>query len=305
MGLIVGLGGTTVGNLQFMCLLPWIASNFNPKMTGAFIGGNSFMSAVCVLLQIIQSPGDARRFSPTIYWTLLAIPTAIALPCALYIKSLVERRSKYADLEAGATGSYTKGPDEHDDVDSHDGEIRSAMEFLFPSFGRRVVGYTVLNVYMSAMTWWVLNTILPFASAATASDLGGVGEDVLMWASALSVLGLLLGTQLSSFVNEDMNFRLPHATALLTVMLVPVIMASCGYPQGRWKSRGAKIVIIAAVFIIRTSFGYMVPLIFRDINRKMPNISESAGQFCSFWTQAVSLLVLVGMFAVVKAGAFG
>jgi len=290
--LLVTFGGTIVGNLQFMCLLPWIATNFNPKMTNAFIGGNSLMSALCVLLQLVQSPGQARLFTPTAYWFLLVIPTAIALPAAIYIRANISKNKR---MEAGGmTGSELSVQNE---------PLRSAMEFLFPPFWKRVALHTLLNIYMSAVTWWVLNTILPFAAAATASTPDGIGEDVLQWASALGVIGLLFGTQLSSFVHEDMNFRLPHATVLLTLMLTPVVLACADYPKGGWTSVTGKVVIIVAVFIIRVAFGYMVPLIFRDINRKLgPEISEAAGQFCSFWTQGVSLLVLVGMFLVVYLG---
>jgi len=79
------LGGATIGNLYFMILVPWVAATFPQAYTSSFISGNSFTTFMSVMLQLIQSPGDHPRFSPTVYFMVLALPIIISFVSLFYV----------------------------------------------------------------------------------------------------------------------------------------------------------------------------------------------------------------------------
>jgi len=125
-------GGAMVGNLQFMTLIPWVASNFPPTFTNAFMSGGSFMSLVCVALQLIQSPGDAQRFSPAVFFLILSIPSFLSLCSIFSVKKLVM-------VNKSATKSVSP---------------KYKRASLCPRwFVGKILRYTVLNVGSSMMSW--------------------------------------------------------------------------------------------------------------------------------------------------------
>jgi len=83
-------GAAMVGNFQFMILLPWVSANFPPTSTNALMSGGSLMSFMCVVMQLIQSPGHQPRFSPTYYFLILALPSFLSARCVF----LVQRSEK-------------------------------------------------------------------------------------------------------------------------------------------------------------------------------------------------------------------
>jgi len=122
-------GAAMVGNLQFMILLPWVSSNFPPKSTNALMSGSSFMSFICVVLQLLQSPGYRPRFSPTLYLIILALPSFLSIRCIL----LVERCSKAKE------GSRNVEP---------------TRQSLCPSwYLRKVLKYNFIVIWSAMLSW--------------------------------------------------------------------------------------------------------------------------------------------------------
>jgi len=80
------LVGGTIGNLYFLILVPWIAAMFPQTFTSAFISGNSFTAFLSVVLQLVQSPGEHHRFSPTVYLMALALPVVFSFFSLLYLQ---------------------------------------------------------------------------------------------------------------------------------------------------------------------------------------------------------------------------
>jgi len=58
----------------------------------------------------------------------------------------------------------------------------------------------------------------------------------------------------------------------------------------------AKFLLVADAMLIRFGFGYVTPLIYRDIARKIPNISEQTSRLVSIWTQIASIIINIIMF---------
>jgi len=125
-------GGGMVGNLQFMTLIPWVASNFPPTFTNAYMSGSSFMSLFCVALQLVQSPGDAQRFSPAVFFLILSLPNFLSFFSVYGVRKLVKVKKSAAK---SASPEYKRAS-------------------LCPSwFVEKVLRYTVLNVGSSMVTW--------------------------------------------------------------------------------------------------------------------------------------------------------
>lgn len=323
--LLAMFGSSIVGNLQFVTLIPWVSANFHPSAVNAFIGGNSLSSMISVLVQLIQSPGDARRFDPMIYFIILSVFTAMSLPAVLYIRAMINKREAEMSTNMGDTemGESEEIIHEYDEIlevlqDGDDGfgmtvekprtgnspfSRAKLREFFAPPWWSEVAPHAFINIWVSMITWWVLNAILPFASKNTDFREGGMGENVLMWAQTLGVGGVLLGTQLSGLVPNDANFHLRSITAIMTLICLVIILASAGIPQDKWRSSAGGGVLIGCSLLIRVLFGYLIPLLFRDIGRKGSHV-EAGGRFTAIWTQIVSLFVLLGMVVLVEFGVF-
>jgi len=146
--------------------------------------------------------------------------------------------------------------------------------------------------------------ILPYATANTDPEYH-LGSEILQWATALGIGGLLMGNILSSFLGNERNFHLVSTVILMTLLEVVVFLAVFDIPRGGfWRTKWAKLILILDVTMIRVAFGFVCPLVFRDIARRMPNISEKAGRLVAFWTQVFSMLVNIIMFCMTGNATF-
>lgn len=269
---LVTFGGGMIGNFQFMILLPWVSANFPPTATNALFSGSSLMSFICVVMQLIQSPGANPRFSPTWYFFILALPSFLSVRSIF----LVQRINKVKEA------SRTMG-----------GQCDSLCP---PWFIQNVLKYTFLIIWSAMLSWWILLIILPYATANTDAE-HHLGSEILQWATALGIGALLVGNILSSFVGNERNFHLVPTVLLMTLLEVVVFLAVFDIPRGGfWRTEFAKCILVLDVTLIRIAFGFVCPLVFRDIARRMPEISEQAGRLMAFWTQVFSMVVNIIMF---------
>jgi len=155
-----------------------------------------------------------------------------------------------------------------------------------------------VNICASALSWWILLIILPFACASTDRK-GHLGVAILQWSTALGFGGLFLGNMLSSFLGKDSHFHLIPTLFAMGCLLIFVFLAMFKFPGGGFWVR-AKFFLIADVILIRIGFGYITPLVFRDIARKMPSLSEKVGRLVAIWTQIFSMIMNLTMFISTK-----
>jgi len=136
-------GGAVVGNLSVVLIVPWVAANFPPSLTNAYISGEGLMTVFTVMLQLAQSPGQYRRFSPTVYFVILALPSISSICCIIWIWRYPTIRN-CAVLPQKNRGS------------------------MCPQWFRlKVLKYVFYKTYSEAITWWILAVILPYACATT------------------------------------------------------------------------------------------------------------------------------------------
>jgi len=121
------------------------------------------------------------------------------------------------------------------------------------------------------------------------------GSEILQWSTALGFGGIFLGNMLSSFLGKDSNFHLIPILFAMGCLLLFVFLAMFNVPGDGFWGR-AKLVLIADVILIRIGFGYITPLVFRDIARKMPSLSEKVGRLVAIWTQICSMIMNFTMF---------
>jgi len=270
------LGAAMVGNIYYMFLVPWIAANF-PIYTSAFMSGNSFSSCFGVALQLMQSPGDKRRFSPTLYFLVMAVPSFVSLCPILYIQQFSKNVPR----------SYT----------ARERESMCPQWFL-----QKGLKYVFINIVSGAVAFWILTIILPFACANTDPQ-NHLGTLILQWSSAMASIGLLIGNALSSYRGKEGNFHLlPTLFAIVGLELV-IFLCMWDVPGGGFWSRSGTLLIVVVTFI-RIGFGYLTPLLFQDIARRMPGRSEKAGRLVAFWYLLSSMIVIIVMFVLTKTGVF-
>jgi len=158
---------TFVGTIGFGVVIPWI-SDFNPKMISAYLSGAACVTFVMVVMEFIQEPGSVRRFSPTVYFLSLVFWLFLSFAAGLRIvQNNIGRNNEHPDLVKELH------PWRH-----------SLRKQLFPTFWRKAIPYLAMKTWTAILTWWVLNTMLPFAAVRTENAPGtgcgeGKGADVL------------------------------------------------------------------------------------------------------------------------------
>jgi len=268
--LFSGFGAALVGNFSGIIVIPWVAANFPPALTNAYIGGENFMAVFIVMLQLVQSPGQYRRFSPTSYFNILTLPCLSSLCCIIYIQRSAKERGGW-------------------------NEVTSKHESMCPQWFRlKGLKYVFYKTWSEAITWWIMTIILPYACATTDST-EQLGTAVLQWCAIVGTTGVWLGNVVSSFYGKDSNFHLQPVLLTMTCLALIVVFAMYDIPSsGYWERH--KLLLIADVSLLRSGYGYLTPLIYRDIAREIPDNSERAGRLMVFWTQVFSMIVKVAMF---------
>ena len=65
----------TVGSLTSFATVPWLLSaGFKPPLVSSLYAGGSAASLLASILAMIQSPGDAQRFSPQVFFLVVTLP---------------------------------------------------------------------------------------------------------------------------------------------------------------------------------------------------------------------------------------
>jgi len=138
------VGAAMIGNLGFLILLPWVSANFPPTSTNALLSGSSLASLICVVIQLVQSPGTSNSlFSPTIYFVILTLPSFLSIRCIFLVQRAAEAKEGSRNVE------------------------RTCMSICPSWYRQKVFKHTFISVWTSMLSWWTVLIILPYASAVT------------------------------------------------------------------------------------------------------------------------------------------
>jgi len=250
--------------------IPWFASNYNPRMISLLSSGTILMIFFLVSLEIIQQPGGARIFSPTVYYMVASIVYAgTFVICLCTFNSGIGRLTSKDEVQALEPWR-----------DSLCAQIFTSVfwETKLLTFGR---------IWMIQLTWSVVPLALPYAAENTTSTFGNDGENFLQWAIAIGYVLEFLGS-VASYIPTG-KFWIPESIALNTISTGVISMAASGI--GQWTSWGMRLVLIVAVASNRFAFGWAMPMFPREISRRYPDLKELLVRSNALWSLNANIII--------------
>jgi len=262
--LLVGSAvGQMVGWVQFIFVIPWIAVNYNPRLISAFVSGNGLMVINLVILQIIQEPGGARNFSPSVYYLLAASIYAATFGVCLYTF-----RSGFLRLTP------------EDAVQKLKPWQSSLWTQTFPPVFWDTKLATFGRILANQLSWTVFPIALPYAAEHTSNEESNAGENFLQWSIAIGYIMLLAGS-LGSYIPTK-KFWIRESLILNTISNVVVLIAACNF--GDWSTWPMKLVLMTCVMASKFTVGWVVPLFLRELTRRFPDQKELLVRSNSLWS---------------------
>jgi len=267
LGMFVGM---LTGWVQMIFVIPWIANNYNPRIISVFFAGNTYMVSILVSLEIIQEPGGAQIFSPSVYYMVAVIIYAITSGVCFYtFNSGIERltsKDAVQTLEPWRKSLWTQT------------FTPVFWDTKLLTFGR---------IWMIQLTWGVVVVALPYASDNTTNSDVNDGENFLQWAIAIGYLSEFLGNA-TSYIPTG-KFWIRESIAINTIANVVIILAGANF--GVWSSWGMKFLLMTSVVVARFLFGWTMPLIPRELSRTFPDKKELVVRSNSLWSLYGNVIV--------------
>jgi len=271
LGVFVGM---LTGWVQMIFIIPWIAENYNPRLISAFLSGNQLMIFILMTLDLIQEPGGAQLFSPTIYYMVACFIYAITFGVCVYT------------FHSGIGRVTTK-----DAVQALEPWRNSLWAQTFTPVFWDTKMLTFGRIWLIQVSWAVVPIFLPYASNNTTNSDANDGANFLQWAIAVGYVVEFLGCLTSYFPTE--KFWIKENIALNTVANGVIVLAGCNF--GVWSSWGMKLLLITSVAVSRFSFGWTLPLIPRELSRRFPDKKELLVRSNSLWAIYANIVVRVPM----------
>jgi len=261
-----------IGWVQYIIIVPWFVKNYNSKMLSALFAGDGLMTLILVILQIIQQPGGSKTFTPTVYILIVSLVYFISLIIGVFIlEKDIERVTKEDNYQVlGESG------------------VRSYWRQFFPDGWREGTTYLFIQLWTYGWAWLVIPVVLPFAAENTTSSSTNDGENYLQWTGTVGLIGLLIGYVSSYFAKE--KFWIWETLLIQTVTTAIILLAAADY--GNWTSWGMRVFLMCAVALNRMLFGWIITLLFIDIDRKHPKNGEALCRFSSLWSMVFSLIIM-------------
>jgi len=255
--------GMLTGWVQMIFVIPWLANNYNPRIISVFLAGNTYMIIILVSLELIQEPGGARIFSPSVYFIVAVIIYVITFGVCIYtFNSGIERvtsKNAVQALEPWRSSLWTQT------------FTPMFWDTKMLTFGR---------IWMIHFTWGVIEVALPYAADNTTSSDANDGENFLQWAIAIGYLTEFLGSITSYMPTE--KFWIRESIALNTFANGVIILAAANV--GVWSSWVMKFLLMTSFVVARFSFGWAMPLIPRELSRRFPDKKELVVRSNSLWS---------------------
>jgi len=257
------LFGMLTGWVQTIFVIPWLANNYNPRIISVFLSGNRFMTIILVSLELIQEPGGAKIFSPSVYFMVAGIIYVITSGVCIYtFNSGIERltsKDAVQTLEPWRNSLWT--------------------QTFTPVFWDTKM-LTFGTIWIIHFTWGVIEVALPYAADNTTSSDANDGENFLQWAVAIGYLTEFLGGVASYIPTE--NFWIRESIALNTIANGVIILAAANV--GVWSSWVMRFLLMTSFVVARFSFGWAMPLIPRELSRTFPDKKELVVRSNSLWS---------------------
>jgi len=262
--------GLLTGWVEMIFIIPWIADNYNPRIISVFLSGNTFMIIILVSLEIIQEPGGAKIFSPTVYFMVVGIIYAITSGVLFYtFNSGIERLTST------------------DAVQTLEPWRNSLWTQTFTSVFWHTKVLTFGRIWVMQLSWGVIELALPYASDNTTNSDANDGEDFLQWAIGLGFLTEFLGN-VTSYIPTG-KFWIKESIALNTITNGVIILAGANF--GVWSSWGMKFLLMTSFVVARFLFGWVMPLIPRELSRRFPDKKELVVRSNSLWSLYANVIV--------------
>jgi len=262
--------GLLTGWVQMIFVIPWIANNYNPRIISVFCAGNTYMIIILVFLEIMQEPGGAQIFSPTVYYMVVLIIYAITFCVCFYtFNSGIERLTSKDAVQALEPWRKSLWTQTFTPV---------FWDTKLLTFGR---------IWMIQLTWGVVVVALPYASDNTTNSDVNDGENFLQWAIAIGYLSEFLGNA-TSYIPTG-KFWIRESIAINTIANVVIILAGANF--GVWSSWGMKFLLMTSVVVARFLFGWTMPLIPRELSRTFPDKKELVVRSNSLWSLYGNVIV--------------
>jgi len=264
--------GVLTGWVQMIFVLPWITENWNPRIISPFLSGDTLMVFILTSLDLIQEPGGAKYFSPTVYYIVVFTIYCITFGICIYtfhngIERLTSKDAVQA-LEPWRSSLWTQ-----------------TFTPVFWDTKLLTFGW----IWVIQLSFAVVPAALPYAAKNTTNSDANKGENFLQWAIAIGYLMEFFGSVLS-FIPSG-NYRIGESMALNTIANGIIILAANSI--GVWTSWGMKVLLMGSVVLSRVSYGWMMPLIPRELARRFPDKTELVVRSNSLWVLYSNIVVRV------------
>jgi len=282
--LLVGSAvGQMVGWIQNIFVIPWIAMNYNPRLISAFISGNALMVINLVILQIIQEPGGAQNFTPSVYYLLAASIYASTFGVCLYTF-----RSGFARLTP------------EDAVQKLKPWRSSLWTQTFPPVFWDIKFYTFGRIWVNQLSWTVIPIALPYAAQHTSNEESNSGENFLQWSIAMGYIMMLAGS-LGSYIPTK-KYWIRESLILNTISNGVILIAASNF--GDWSTWPMKLILMTCVMASRFTCGWVIPLCLRGLIRRFPDQKELLVRSNALWSLFGNFIFRFTLFMITRQDNF-
>jgi len=264
--------GMLTGWAQMIFVIPWIAENYDPRLISAFLSGNTLMIFPLMSLDLIQEPGGAQNFSPSVYYSVAAIIYAMTFGVCIYT------------FHSGI-GRITST----DAVQALEPWRSSLWTQTFPPAFWDTKMLTFGKIWLIQLSWAVIPIALGYASNNTTDSDADHGADFLQWAIVIGYLTGFLGSLTSYIATEKYWIR--ESIVLNTLSNGVIVLAASNV--GVWSSWEMKFLLLTSVAVSRFLFGWTLSLIPRELSRRYPDKKELLVRSNSLWALYANVVVRV------------
>lgn len=293
----------TVGAMVPFSIVPWVISQgYMPSLLSFLYLGGSVGSLSASILSMVQEPGSAKRFSPSIFFLIITTPVFMSL-------------FAYARIVRKRIGAMQE-PDEN-----YEAAPRHCWSGMFANFGTwwaTTLPLALVSSLMAMGSWTILRAALPFAATHTtpghaacaphcdsycsafsqsmcsttpaclwSSDNGICQEDrgaiYVQWAVSLAQWAFALGIA-TTVVMPSMRIYIVPAFWLLPFLLICAMAAD---KQGTFEFKGAGELLVIAQLLVRLCQGYFEVMLWRYLVWRVGPDAEAATLFCGFVMQVM------------------
>lgn len=111
----------------------------------------------------------------------------------------------------------------------------------------------------------------------------------------------LLGN-VTSIVARPGYFFINTSVFLQFIFLIPTVVAAADFKGLDWTSTGMQALLVVSFCMVRFTYGWCTPVIFRDMALRFPKVSETMGRHITQWCLIISTPVASAIYILSKEG---